>query len=557
MLCLFLYQGTDSIDLSMHDNLGHYLTSGRSNKLMNMGGANSNYYMGGSNAQLILTDTTNCGDSNYGVSQHHQLVYDMRKSKQGGAPGTMRTATYCSPNGTLSRFNVLTNNNNNGFENDAETERNGSGSQSAAGAASCATNTLGKQQQLNPRNLNGILNGFFQHQAQPNDYSSSGHIGQILNQQNGQFNTVKSNKGNGNHYLLPSSNQAFDQTDQAENANEESHALNSTEIAAPQTASAAPTPAQFYYGQQNYASFNANNQALLRQTATNQSVRGPHALSNIYSDDATAQPANNLPSVIYERDSANNYSNRKIYTTSSFGRQPETPQAQPKNVIPPTLKLQQQQQQQQQQSLISSTDSNNFYGRRGASAENPTNNNTNYASNRDMTMTRQLNMNTYYERNQVYQIHQQQQQPTYHTHMEAIQQFQPPALPTQPAPELPARQVTPPPPPPPPEQAASNVRAPPVVPVMPPQVPQLPKNLPPSRPIAQMTHLIQTPPPPPPVPTNRPPTYQQTSNSECSDASSPVNPSSNISISLKSGDRVIMNNTAGSRKPLSGFQSFV
>jgi hypothetical protein len=58
----------------MHDNLGQYLTSSRSRHT----GA-SNYYMGGSNAQLILTDTTNCGDSHYGVSQHHQLVYDMRK----------------------------------------------------------------------------------------------------------------------------------------------------------------------------------------------------------------------------------------------------------------------------------------------------------------------------------------------------------------------------------------------------------------------------------------------------------------------------------------------
>jgi len=192
------------------------------------------------------------------------------------------------------------------------------------------------------------------------------------------------------------------------------------------------TPAQFYYGQQNYASFNnPSGHNLSRQNPTNASTRGPHALSNIYSDDTTAAASANLPSVIYERDSVNNYSNRKIYTTSSFGRQPETPQAQPKNNgIPPTLNTQKQQQQlqqqqQQQQSLVNSADSNSFYGRRNAESDSLMANN--YASSRAMNMTRQLNMNTYYERNQVYQM----QQPTYHTHMESngmvnIQNFQPP-----------------------------------------------------------------------------------------------------------------------------------
>lgn len=139
--------GTDSIDLSMHDNLGQYLTSGRNNK------NGSNYYMAaGSNAQLILTDTTT--DSNYGVSNHNQLVYDMRKSKRGGgghpaSQGTVKTATYCSPNGTLSRVNIVTNNN------DAE-QLNGELQQQQE-ANGC--NTLGKQ--MNQRHMNGNLRPFF------------------------------------------------------------------------------------------------------------------------------------------------------------------------------------------------------------------------------------------------------------------------------------------------------------------------------------------------------------------------------------------------------------
>ena len=351
------------------------------------------------------------------------------------------------------------------------------------------------------------MNGFFQAQAQPNDYSSSGQIGQILN--NSQFNTLRSSK-NGNHYLLPcNTNAAFDNTDSS-STDPPSQNSELTNIMPPPAIPA--VPAQFYYGQQNYASFNSstnpripsiragNAVPVIRLDSNGNSVRGIQTMSNIYSEQSTEQASN-----MYDRNTIGNYSNRKIYTTSSFGRQPDV-----KNGIPQTLQKQQQE-LQQKQSVINSAEAgesipDTFQDRRNSQI------NSNYLSSRN-----KLNMNTYYEHQQIYQM----QQPTYHTHI---------------TPEV-QSQISPPPPPPPPLPPA-----PPTVPEQVPQLPKLPSNLPPVRPPSE---IHSTPPPPP---TQQPPLIQ---------SPEPKNPATNISISLKSGDRVVMNNQAGSRKPLTGFSSFV
>lgn len=270
-------------------------------------------------------------------------------------------------------------------------------------------------------------------------------------------------------------------------------------------------PAQFYYGQQNYASFNSsttprlqsnrngNAVPVIRLDSNGNSVRAIQTMSNIYSDDT---PQQDNSSNMYDRNTIANYSNRKIYTTSSFGRQPEIAS---KGGIPQTLQKQQQE-LQQKHSVINNAESSveppgTFQDRRNSQI------NSNYLSSRN-----KLNMNTYYEHQQIYQM----QQPTYHTHIAqniGSNEIQ--------------SQISPPPPPPPPP-------APPTLPEQVPQLPQLPKNLPPVR-------------PPPEVHPPQPPLIQ----------SPEPKSAANISISLKSGDRVVMNNQAGSRKPLTGFSSFV
>ena len=485
--------GSDSIDLSLNDNLGQYLTSVRQNAVG--GKANialpsnnsSQYYLAGSNAQLILTDTSSClnangSDSNYATG-HNQMVYDFRKSKR--APnqgsvlnGTIRTATYVSPNGTLSKVNFI---DNNGFTNDNNENQ-------------ACTNTLGKQQ-LNPRNLNSILNGFFTATAQPNDYSSSGHIGQLIN--NSQFNTLKSNKQS-NHYLLPC-NPAGAGFDQPEGSNQQSEE--------PQTPaselSSLPAGAQFYYGQQNYGSFSSSTNPrsssgrnghvipIIRLDNNTNSIRGVQAMNN-------PTPA---AAALNDRNAAMNFSNRKIYTTSSFGRQP--------------------QQQQQQGTSGEAPMVPTFQDRRMENASN-------YASNRYKT----LNMNTYYDHQQVYQMsgEQQAKQPTYHTHMAQMEMQQYPPVSAQSPPP-----PSPPPPPPPPPPPLPMFKLPPMqLPISQQLLPQLPE-----------------------LPRNLPPTFNQTDIPNSNPNQGHNEPTSSISINLKSGDRVVMNNTAGSRKPLTGFSSFV
>ena len=71
----------------------------------------SNIYLHGSSAQLIMASGTNSLSRN---SNNYNL-YEIRKSKRGGMGaaqhlnynnGTIKTATYVSPNGTLSKVNI-------------------------------------------------------------------------------------------------------------------------------------------------------------------------------------------------------------------------------------------------------------------------------------------------------------------------------------------------------------------------------------------------------------------------------------------------------------------
>jgi hypothetical protein len=114
----------------------------------------------GSNAQLILTNTTN--------SLNRNNLYELRRSKRNpnATTGTIRTATYVSPNGTLSRVNII----------------------DPTNATMASSLDLELKQQLQQQ-IHQQQMQQHQHIAQPNDYFTSGPaIGSILNQ---------------NHYLIP------------------------------------------------------------------------------------------------------------------------------------------------------------------------------------------------------------------------------------------------------------------------------------------------------------------------------------------------------------------
>jgi hypothetical protein len=124
-------------------------------------------------------------------SANNLTLYEIRKSKRGAQnnynmsqTGTIKTATYVSPNGTLSKINIISNEN--------EPVAN--------------TATLIKQQQLNglanTRNLSNLIG--LQH-AQPNDYCASGRIGALL------ANNSNTNSLSRNHYLIPCNSTLNDQ----------------------------------------------------------------------------------------------------------------------------------------------------------------------------------------------------------------------------------------------------------------------------------------------------------------------------------------------------------
>ncbi|RNA08297.1 sidekick-1 isoform X1 [Brachionus plicatilis] len=130
-------------------------------------------YLAGSNQQLILTNTTNTLSRG---TNNHVTLYEIRKSKRANNNGTLKTGTYVSPNGTLSRINIV--------DSSDLTDSNSA--------------TLIKQQQINslnnPRVLGNLLNLGPNNMAQPNDYTTS-KVGAFLINENG---TLKNN-----HYLMP------------------------------------------------------------------------------------------------------------------------------------------------------------------------------------------------------------------------------------------------------------------------------------------------------------------------------------------------------------------
>jgi hypothetical protein len=201
----------------------------RINDLINNQNSNAggNIYLHGSNAQLILANSATNSlsrNSNYNL-------YEIRKSKRGGGPnnnynggGTIKTATYVSPNGTLSKVNIITPGN------------EVYGANPTNGMMLSQQHTLQlKQQQINglnnARNLSNLIGFHANNQqmnglAQPNEYLPSGRIGAILAAGNsgndtigrsGMANSITSN----HHYLIPlNSSEIIDQSSaQIDNSN--------------------------------------------------------------------------------------------------------------------------------------------------------------------------------------------------------------------------------------------------------------------------------------------------------------------------------------------------
>jgi len=495
---------SDSNDFS-NDNLGY-------NQTLPSNSGGGHIYLSNGPLQPPVNGQILFGATNVN-SLSKNALYELRKSKRGNnTSNTLRTATYVSPNGTLSKVNIITNENGcftssvNGLEQTNENNNNNN-------------NTLGKMNNINPRNLNSILNGFFAHNAQPNDYCSSGSVGALINNNINYNSTIKSNKNN--HYLIPMNNNninnEFDQND---------HQVDEMR----QT-----KPNQFYYGQQNYSSMHSkrNNDVPIPIRSEINTAMPVQNFYTIEDDNSMVMPTSSqiMPGTsassgaFYDRNASNNLSNRKVFTTSSFGTN--------QSKIQPTT--------------------NSFEERRNTNTHNQPINN--YASNNQRNNKSSLCMNTYYEHQQVYQMRTDNQipkQPTYHTHIELNQsqqqqQQQQNTVDTFPSPPPVVKSSSvqhppPPPPPPPPLPQQHNLRVNPETkanlhdnkinynkPTTKLMEPESPTHMP-------QQQQQQPPPLPPPLNNNK--------------------NSSSISISLSSGDRVVMNNTAGSRKPLTGF-SFV
>jgi hypothetical protein len=178
----------------LDNNLPIYLTNSNNN-LINPSGSNN------------LTRRENNQNGQY-------TLYDLRKSIRGGCGtsniyngGSVRTATYISPNGTLSRINI--------------NDTNDNDSQMVTSMEPLIVNgSLIKRQQLNglnnARNLSnliGLNENIINHaqSAQPNDYCSSGRIGALINNNRNKNNNesllneniFSDNNNRGGHYLMP------------------------------------------------------------------------------------------------------------------------------------------------------------------------------------------------------------------------------------------------------------------------------------------------------------------------------------------------------------------
>jgi hypothetical protein len=256
-------------------------------------------YLAGSNQQLILTNATNSLSRTVGPTyastlnpgmpmssqQGHITVYELRKSKRlahGGsaaaaANGTIRTATYVSPNGTLGRINFI-------MDNTVAGE---------AGTSSQFDLVELKQSQIsgvqNPRNLSQLVGlGTATHSAQPNDYCTSGKIGALILDDNA---TIKSGMSNRNgHYLIPQSSNRAQPGEEVggESLSEQQHLY--FQHMAQNTY--VPNTAGHVNANFNYSSSDTENDS------------NGHANQNAFNHMA-----------------AFNMSKRQIYTTNSFGRQ--------------------------------------------------------------------------------------------------------------------------------------------------------------------------------------------------------------------------------------------
>lgn len=273
-------------------------------------------YLAGSNQQLIMTNSTNT--LSRGGTNNHVTLYEIRKSKRVNNNGTLKTATYVSPNGTLSRINIV----------------------DSSDATDSNSATLIKQQQINslnnPRILGNLLNFGPNNMAQPNDYTTS-NVGAFLINENG---TLKNS-----HYLMPlNKNDGLDGNEEGEESKQH---LYFQHMAA-------------HYGQAavnlnfNYSSSDTENDSNLNQISTNYA------------------------------------SKRQIYST--FGRQ-KTERTNMNCLPPPPPAL--------LTSSILNTEPDNLEERR---------NNVNYQSNR--------NTNMYFDHQQVMEMKEQKNssQPMYHYH---------------------------------------------------------------------------------------------------------------------------------------------
>lgn len=283
-------------------------------------------YLAGSNQQLILTNATNSLSRTVGPAYASTLtattgigggtingpnqqitVYELRKSKRlasGGAAapgtGTIRTATYVSPNGTLSRVNILTDGHNGATIIGAA----GGNSGGATPGATLDVSEL-KQAQIanlqNPRNL-GQLIGFGGSHTQPNDYCASGKIGAIILDDNGTIKSSVSSSHRNGHYLIPLNTNRGDMGDGVvgESLSEQQHLY-------------------FQHMAHNTYVPSAGGHANVNFNYSSSDTENDSSGSNGGGAVATTSQ---LVSAGFAHMGPYTMSKRQVYTTNSFGRQP-------------------------------------------------------------------------------------------------------------------------------------------------------------------------------------------------------------------------------------------
>lgn len=517
-----------------------------------MNNANS-IYLAGSNQQLILSSSSNTlnrsmvyggvgmntngtmgGTVNPNFSGSNQItLYEVRKSKRGGGPvsarsgnescnyasGTLKTGTYVSPSGTLTRFNMLS-------QDDSTGAQQPSNSRLVTDMTDAASICTLKQEQLNalrnnPRQLGQLVG--LNHAAQPNDYSTGAIF--LAGDENFDPTGTLNRQNRVNNYLMPvsSSIQASELNADEDDQIFERHGSR-----------------QHLYFQ--HMPVQQQRPGIIK--GQNFNTYGESPLTGVNEPNEQSNFGHNLNSIY-------NMSNRHIYTTNSFGRHTlknNTPNGGGQqavngsvliNNLPPP-----------HPSLLSNNQSNETQGASTSaqSVDDSAIANSTFEARRvnmNYMSTSQQRMNTYLEHQQVIQHINQNRglslQPQYY-----LQQQQQDSANNTLSPSLP-----PPPPPPLPPKSPYTVRPP--APTRPPplysqpqQYQQGPTSIAQaaSNTIEAINVLVAS--------TNNNTQNQVTTKNESTtgQAGNAVNPSSSISINLN-GDRVMMNNVAGSRKPLS------